>query len=359
MVCWYLWEVMIHPVTIEMILDPILSTLPILDIRSPKEYAKGHIPGALSLPLFTDDERAVVGTTYHQAGRQTAILKGFDITGAKWAGFIKTALQYAPDQKVVLHCWRGGMRSEAMAWALNLYGFDVYVIKGGYKAFRRWTRRICSQPLDLIVLSGKTGSNKTGILHQLQLDGEQVIDLEALACHQGSAYGSMGSLTQPSQEQFENNLAWTIKVLDPNKQVWIEDESMTIGKVAIPAPLWAQLCIAPEIELAVPLENRVEVLHQQYGILDKDFLEASTLKIKKRLGPDQTSAAIEDIQNNKMRSFIRRVLTYYDKAYAKSRKPVEKKRWTAQLSVEQVQDAKQVAALVLALAKQNGSIQSK
>lgn len=348
---------MIHPITIEKILEPSVAKLPILDIRSPKEYARGHIPGALSLPLFTDDERAVVGTTYHQAGRQAAILQGFDITGPKWAGFIKSALEYAPGQKVVLHCWRGGMRSEAMAWALNLYGFEVYVIKGGYKAFRRWTRKICSQPLNLIVLSGKTGANKTGVLHQLTQEGEQVVDLEALACHQGSAYGSMGRLIQPSQEQFENDLAWFIKALDPNKQVWIEDESMTIGKVAIPAPLWKQLCLAPEIELVVPLESRVTVLYPQYGLLDKDFLEACTLKIKKRLGPDQTKAAIEDIQNGKMHSFIRRVLTYYDKAYAKSRKPAENKSWVTQLTVKDAQDVKQVAALVLALGKQNGFVQ--
>jgi len=344
-------DTMIHLITIEMMEDPKVASLPILDIRSPKEYAKGHIPGAISLPLFTDEERAVVGTTYHHEGRQAAIIQGFDITGPKWAGFIKTALSHAPGQKVLLHCWRGGMRSEAMAWALNLYGFEVYVIKGGYKAFRRWTHRTFSQALELIVLSGKTGANKTGILQQLKHLGEQVVDLEALACHQGSAYGSMGRFIQPSQEQFENNLAWALKVMESGRRIWIEDESRTIGKIAIPGPLWEQLCVAPEIELMVPLESRVEVLNRQYGILNKDFLETATLKIKKRLGPDQTRAAIEDIQKGDMRSFIRRVLTYYDKAYAKSRKPVENKRWTAQLAVGEPCDALRVAARVLEMAQ--------
>lgn len=341
---------MIHSITIEKCLQSDGSLqVPILDIRSPGEFTKGHIPGALSLPLFDDVERAQVGTTYHQKGRQKAILQGFEITGPKWAGYIKKALEIAPDQKVILHCWRGGMRSEAMAWALSLYGFDVYLVKGGYKAFRRWVHASFNQSLELIVLSGKTGANKTGILHQLKKGGEQVLDLEALACHQGSAFGSMGYLVQPSQEQFENNLAWVLRDLNPAKRTWIEDESVTIGSCAIPGGLWRQLCTAPEITLDVPLDTRVETLHGQYGVLDSSFLEAATLKIKKRLGPDQTRAAIAAIQEGDMREFIRRVLAYYDKAYAKSRKPASSKKWATVLAVRDF-DPAQISAELCQLA---------
>ena len=341
---------MINAITIERVCAPqALAGVPILDIRSPKEYAKGHIPGSLSLPLFTDEERAVVGTLYNHGGRQAAILKGFDITGPKWSGYISRALELAPDQKVIVHCWRGGMRSEVMAWALNLYGFDVYILKGGYKSFRRWVHHLFNRQFPLVVLAGKTGSNKTGTLQQMQKEGEQILDLEALACHQGSAYGSMGRLVQPSQEQFENNLAWALNELDHAKRIWIEDESITIGRCAVPGPLWQQLCGAPAIELEVPIEQRIEILNGQYGILDSDFLQEATLKIKKRLGPDQTSAAIEDIRRGDMRSFIRRVLVYYDKAYAKSRKPAALKKWTVVLPVENGSDTPAIARQAIEL----------
>lgn len=344
---------MIHTITFDKAIGGEINA-PLLDIRSPAEYAKGHIPGALSLPLFSDDQRAVVGTTYNHQGRQAAILKGFDITGPKWSGYIKKALELAPDQKVILHCWRGGMRSEAMAWALSLYGFEVYVIKGGYKAFRRWAHALFSQPLNLVVLSGKTGSNKTGILQALARR-QQVLDLEALACHQGSAYGSMGRLIQPTQEQFENNLAWQLKDLDCSKTVWIEDESITIGRCAVPGGLWTQLCAAPAVELEVPLEARVDILNSQYGVLDKAFLTEATLKIKKRLGPDQTRAATEDIQSGNMRAFIRRVLTYYDKAYVKSRKPGTAKSWVTALSVTDPADVTGAADLLIQMVAQRSA----
>lgn len=331
--------------------DNRLQEVPVLDIRSPKEFAKGHLPGAISFPLFTDEQRALVGTTYHNEGRQAAILQGFDITGPKWSGFIKAALEIAPDQKVIVHCWRGGMRSEAMAWALNLYGFQVFVIKGGYKSFRRWCHRLFSQGLNLWVLSGKTGANKTGVLRHMADQGNQVLDLEALACHQGSAYGSMGTFVQPSQEQFENNLALALNRLLPDQPIWVEDESITIGRVAIPRPLWLQLCMAPVVELDVPVESRMDVLYPQYGVLDQQFLAEATLKIKKRLGPDQTAAAITDIRNGEMRSFIRRVLTYYDKAYQKSKIPIEQRKWSAVVSVTDPLDLPRVSSAVLKVAQ--------
>ena len=324
--------------------------MPVLDIRSPGEYAKGHIPGALSLPLFNDQERAVVGTAYHQEGREAAILKGFDITGPQWSAYIRTALELAPDKKVILHCWRGGMRSEAMAWALHLYGFEVSVIKGGYKAFRRWAHQVFNRSRYLIVLAGKTGSNKTGILAAIRQQGEQVLDLEALACHQGSAFGSMGYRCQPTQEQFENDLAWALKDMDAARKIWIEDESITIGRCAVPAGLWQQLLLAPAIELEVPLEARVALLTRQYGVLDPGFLESATGKIQKRLGPDQTRMAIGDIHRGDMPGFIRRVLTYYDKAYLKSRKPAADKSWTLTLPVEPAEaDAAHIAGLAARL----------
>src|SRR5579863_10296201 len=156
------------------------NSIPVVDVRTPAEFVQGHIVGAYNIPLFSDDERVKVGTTYKQQGREQAILLGFDLTGSKWSGFIKQALQIAPQKKIALHCWRGGMRSAAMAWALDLYGFEVQTIRGGYKSFRHWALRQCRRSYPLSVIGGMTGSGRTRILKRLQTSGEQIIDLEDL-----------------------------------------------------------------------------------------------------------------------------------------------------------------------------------
>ncbi len=158
----------------------------------------------------------MVGTTYKKEGKEAAILLGFDLAGPKWSDFVRQALALAPEKKVALHCWRGGMRSGAMAWVLDLYGFEVFLLEGGYKRYRKWVLARFEKEYRLTVLGGKTGSGKTRILQQLDHLGEQVVDLEDIAQHRGSSYGSMNRLIQPSQEQLENILAdrlsnWTLK----------------------------------------------------------------------------------------------------------------------------------------------------
>jgi tRNA 2-selenouridine synthase len=291
------------------------NSIALIDVRTPAEFVQGHIPGAFNLPLFSNDERVKVGTTYKQVGREQAILLGFDVVGSKWSGFIKDALQIAPDKKIGVHCWRGGMRSGAMAWALNLYGFEVYLIEGGYKKYRNWVREHFDESYQLVILGGMTGSGKTKLLHHLWLTGEQMVDLEALAQHQGSSYGSMNKLVQPTQEQFENDLAQCLKSMDVDRRIWVEDESITIGKRVIPDGLWRQMRNAVLVDLDVPVEQRVAFLTEEYGILDKDFLIACTDRIHKRLGPLQTKNAIIAIQENRMADFVRIALVYYDKYY--------------------------------------------
>ncbi|MEO8404528.1 MAG: tRNA 2-selenouridine(34) synthase MnmH [Chitinophagaceae bacterium] len=305
---------MIKPTTLnELFLSP--DGLIILDVRTPAEYNHGHIPKALNLPLFSNEERIVVGTTYKKESREAAILKGFEIVGPKWAGFITQALTIAPKKKVVLHCWRGGMRSEAMAWALDIYGFDVYVIKGGYKAFRRWTYEQFEKKYNLHVVGGMTGSGKTKALHELAKMGEQVVDLEELAQHKGSAYGTMNKLIQPTQEQFENNLAFQLSMLNAEKITWIEDENRSIGRRQIPAAFWRQTEYSPLFDIRVPVEYRINQLVNEYCSLDKNFLIESTERIRKRLGPLNFKNAIEAINEDRFADFIKLVLLYYDKAY--------------------------------------------
>jgi tRNA 2-selenouridine synthase len=303
-------------------IDQLLAGLPvpIVDVRTPAEFAHGHIPGALNIPLFTNEERVSVGTTYKQQGREAAILLGFDLTGPKWSGFIRQALEMAPGKKVAVHCWRGGMRSAAMAWALDLYGFDVSLIQGGYKQYRRWVLNRIEQPWEFYVIGGMTGSGKTAILKQLEKQGEQTVDLEDLAQHQGSTYGTLNRLQQPTQEQFENLLATRLSTLDPTRPIWIEDESQSIGRCILPKPFYTRMREAPIFDLQVPLDQRVAALEQEYGSLDRDFLVECTERITKRLGPEQTKYAIAAIREDRIPDFIRQVLVYYDKAYRKGLK---------------------------------------
>jgi tRNA 2-selenouridine synthase len=160
-----------------------------------------------------------------------------------------------------------------------------------------------------------TGSGKTRILHQLKTAGQQVIDLEDLAQHQGSSYGSMNKLVQPTQEQFENNFAGQLKQLGKGRKIWVEDESLTIGKRSIPNPFWHQMRDSVLIDLKVDREQRITALVHEYGALDKDFLVECTMRIRKRLGPEQTKHALEAIRANRIPDFIRLVLVYYDKTY--------------------------------------------
>ncbi|GGH12593.1 tRNA 2-selenouridine(34) synthase MnmH [Mucilaginibacter phyllosphaerae] len=310
----YIYSVMVKQITINKFLE-LKDKIALIDVRTPAEHEHGHVPGAFNLPLFSNEERVKVGTTYKQVGREEAILLGFDLTGSKWSGFIKEALIIAPDKRIGVHCWRGGMRSGAMAWALDLYGFEVYVIQGGYKKYRGWVHQQFEHPYKLQILGGMTGSGKTRILQQLKKMREQVIDLEDLAQHQGSSYGSMNKMVQPTQEQFENNLAEQLKNTGPQKKVWVEDESLTIGKRSIPNTFWHQMRNAAMIDIKVALQQRVNALAAEYGSLDKHFLMESTERIRKRLGPEQTKYAIEAIMEGRMRDFVKIVLVYYDKTY--------------------------------------------
>lgn len=308
---------MIKPVNVADLLSwPV--PIPIADVRTPAEFGQGHIPGAFNLPLFSNEERVQVGTTYKQVGKEAAIMLGFDLTGNKWSGFIRQALEIAPDKKIALHCWRGGMRSGAMAWALDLYGFEVWLIQGGYKKYRRWVLQQFEKNYQLRIIGGMTGAGKTTLLQQLRSMGCQVIDLEELAQHQGSAYGSLNKLIQPTQEQFENNLGRQLNARDDQQKIWVEDESISIGKRFIPKPFWDQMQQAMLLDLQIDHQHRIENLLKEYGTLDKDFLVEATERIRKRLGPEQTKHAIAAIREDRMEDFIRLLLVYYDKTYRNS-----------------------------------------
>jgi len=296
--------------------------LPVLDVRSPGEYTHAHIPGAYSLPLFSDAERADVGTRYKQQGKQTAIRCGLDYFGPKMRPIVETVEQLlrdhsSTDLSVVVHCWRGGMRSGAIAWLLDFYGFNVSVLEGGYKGFRNWALQTFEKPVTVNILGGFTGSGKSGILKTLSENGYPVIDLEAIAQHKGSAFGGIQMPDQPSQEMFENELAVAIAALD-GQTIWLEDESQRIGKLNIPHAYWQSIRKAPVYFLDIPFEERLAHIVEQYGALPTDKLMEAVLRIQKRLGPNETKMTLQFLSENNIPEAFRILLAYYDRLYTKS-----------------------------------------
>ncbi|MCX6252552.1 MAG: tRNA 2-selenouridine(34) synthase MnmH [Bacteroidetes bacterium] len=288
---------------------------PIADVRSPMEFSYGHIPGAVNLPLFTDEERAIVGTIYKNSGRDAAVLKGLELAGPKMAEFVKDAYRIAPHREILVHCWRGGMRSEQMAWLFEQAGFKAYMLEGGYKAYRKFIRNEFSGKSGIIVLGGLTGSGKTEILQELKRAGEQIIDLEFIAHHKGSAFGALGQTRQPTNEQFENNLYTEWRKLDFSKRTWIEDESRMIGNVTIPDPLFEIMSKAPLVIIGVDLQCRINRLIMEYAHFPKEELAGSISKIAEKLGGARTVKALDDLAADQYDTIVTNVLLYYDKAY--------------------------------------------
>jgi tRNA 2-selenouridine synthase len=291
------------------------ESIPALDVRSPSEFNQGHIPGAHNISLFDDDERAVVGTLYKQKGPHAALLKGLDIAGPKMSGFVKEAMKIAPARKLKVHCWRGGRRSESMAWLFSTSGFQVSALAGGYKAYRRKIKQTFGNLHSLVVLSGKTGTGKTEILHEMERSGHQILDLEKIACHKGSAFGALGEAPQPTTEQFENNLFHHLQTLDLSKPIWIEDESRFVGKVAVPDELFARMRSAKVLRVEMPVALRVQRLLEDYTHFPKYELIAAVNRIERRLGGQHAKAAVEAIQHDDFATAIEIVLFYYDKTY--------------------------------------------
>jgi tRNA 2-selenouridine synthase len=295
-----------------------LAHIPIIDVRSPGEFAKGHIPNANNIDLFTDEERAIVGTAYKKESKERAIEIGYEFVKPKLNDFITKSTEIAPEKEVVVHCWRGGMRSNAFANHLIENGFiKVYVIEKGYKAFRNYVLQYFEKPFNLKVLGGYTGTGKTEILHFLEKKGQQVIDLEGLANHRGSAFGGIDLPPQPTTEQFENNLFLKLQSLNPKLPIWVEDESKMIGNISIPNLFYFKMCDMPVYFLDVPLEKRIQHLVDIYANLNQDKLADAITRITKRLGYDNAKFALEELERRNYYKVVEIALLYYDKYYVK------------------------------------------
>jgi tRNA 2-selenouridine synthase len=300
----------------------------VIDVRSPSEFEHAHIPNAFSLPLFNDEERAIVGTTYKQKSREQAIKIGLPFFGNKMLPMVESVEKWVSDFQnknktehttIYVHCWRGGMRSAAVAWLLDLYGFKVCQIIGGYKAYRNWVLQQFEKPYKLNVIGGYTGSGKTEILKELLKQKHTVIDLEGLASHKGSAFGAIGQDKQPSQEMFENKLATALFAF-ADQTILIEDESQRIGTVMLPTPFFKLLRNSEGYFIKIPFESRLDFIVQEYGGFKPEDLMAATYRIQKKLGGLETKLAINHIVEKDIKAAFHILLSYYDKLYEKEKK---------------------------------------
>lgn len=304
---------------------------PVLDVRSPGEYAHAHIPNSNSLALFDDQERVVIGTIYKRQSREDAIKKGVGFFGKRMLSIIEDAelinlkIGDKNNKTILLHCWRGGMRSAAVAWLLDLYGFKVITLKGGYKSFRNWVINALAKPYPFIIIGGYTGSGKTEILHELTAKYNHfTIDLEAIARHKGSAFGAIGQREQPSQEMFENFLAFELFKIQSDVNfssrgfIFIEDESQRIGTINLPQDFWGNLRTCQTIFLEIPFIERLKHITKHYGKLDRSQLAAAITRIQKRLGGLETKLSLGHLLDDDYQSCFQILLKYYDKLYNKA-----------------------------------------
>jgi tRNA 2-selenouridine synthase len=266
---------MTTPVTLTALADlDRLGVDEIIDVRSPAEWAEDHVPGAVNLPVLDDAERAQVGTVYVQESRFLARRMGAALVARNAARHLEGYLADKPaGYRPLVYCWRGGQRSGSFALILGQIGWQVRVLEGGWRAWRRLVVKALYDspfPVPVRLLDGDTGTAKTELLARIAVLGGQVIDLEGLARHRGSIFGPMPGQDQPAQKAFESSLALAVSRLDPTRPVWIEAESARIGHLRLPPALWRAMVAAPRVQVQAPLSARARFLASAYGDLTRD-----------------------------------------------------------------------------------------
>jgi len=298
-------------------------TSQIVDVRSPSEFSQGHWPGAINIPIFSDRERETIGKSYKKESRLKAILNGLKVTIpniTKLLGIIDQAItteKKEANKSLRIYCWRGGMRSSAFAWLARTIGIKTYLLKGGYKSYRKWVLYQFETDLPIRLIGGKTGTRKTDLLNNINNENIHVIDLEGIANHRGSSFGSLGMEKQPSTQQFENILAESLNEFDSSNaiEIWLEAESSNLGKCRIPNMLYSQMQKAPILEIIKTKNERVENLVNLYSQNSQKELENAVERIQKRLGPQRTKEALLAIKKKEWSKACEAMLDYYDKCY--------------------------------------------
>ncbi len=297
----------------------------VIDARSEGEYALDCLPGAVNWPSLNNEERVLVGTLYKQQGAFEAQKIGAALVAANVSRHIQQhVLHLTKAWKPLVYCWRGGKRSGSLAHILSQIGFEVTLIEGGYKAFRKALVQTLPErvaPLHWRVICGPTGSGKTRLLQALCDAGGQVLDLEMLASHRSSVLGLIPGQNQPSQKRFDSLIWEALGRFDPRRPVFVESESRKVGNVSIPESLMLAMRASPCVRLETPMDLRVELLMQDYPffVTDAEFFCARLQTLVDLRGHEMVNHWCEAARSGRTREVVQDLLTlHYDPGYAQS-----------------------------------------
>lgn len=297
----------------------------VIDVRSPAEFAEDHVPGSINLPVMSNEERATIGTIYVQDSPFKARKLGAAIVARNAAAHIETTLaEKDGGWQPLVYCWRGGQRSGSFASILSQIGWRTELLEGGYRSYRsQVVKTLYEQPLPhrFVLLDGNTGSGKTAILHELERQGVQVLDLEGLAQHRGSLLGAMQD-AQPSQKMFETRLSQALSRFDPDRPVLAEAESSKIGERLIPASVWKTMRAAPRIDIAATLQARAKFLTRDYAdvLVDPDHMAARLNKLRPYCSHARVDQWLEYLRSGAHEALAAELMQHhYDRGYNRSR----------------------------------------
>ncbi|MBI5656712.1 MAG: tRNA 2-selenouridine(34) synthase MnmH [Geobacter sp.] len=305
--------------------EQLLDSHCVVDVRTPLEYAEDHLPGAINIPLLSNEERVEIGTLYKQSGPQPARIRGLELTAGRFPGMVAAIASAAAGRPILVYCWRGGLRSKTVATILELTGHTAAQLTGGYKAFRNHVVAYFASftpPAPLVVIHGMTGIGKTDFILRLSTDRFSTIDLEGIACHRGSAFGELGlSQEHLTQKSFETLLWDTFRRMPAGRPIIIEGESRRIGKVSLPGDLYEIMRTSTKVWCSASLETRVQRLIEEYGKTEyRDAMAEALARIAKKLGGDSYRELQEHLKNWEMEPFMKGLVErYYDKVYYKTR----------------------------------------
>ena len=296
----------------------------IVDVRTPLEFAEDRLPGAINVPILTNEERVEIGIIHKQSGPQQARKRGLELTCGRFAAMVDEIAGHAAGRPVLVYCWRGGLRSQAMAILLETTGHAVYQLRGGYKAFRAQVIACFEQltpPIPLIVVHGMTGTGKTTFINGLDQQKWTTIDLEGLACHRGSAFGSVGLEQTLSQKRFETLLWDAFRHAPVDRPIVLEGESPRIGAISLPGRLYEAMSAGIRVWCSASLETRVNRLAVEYAREEyREAMAAALLRIKKKLGGQCFAELSGMLAAWDVQGLGRGLIEYYyDKLYYKHR----------------------------------------
>ena len=295
-------------------------------MRSENEFADDHIPSSINLPVLNNKERTIIGTQYKENSFE-ARKQGAALINNNISKIIKKNL-FEKKDKVLIYCWRGGLRSLSLYLVLKQIGFDVEILEDGYKSYRRHVVQFFEDEIEQFnfnQIKGVTGVGKTLFLKNLE-KSTQVLDLEGIANHKGSILGDIPKFKQPNQKMFETKLFEKLESLNRKKKIWVEAESIKIGKLNIPSRLWKKMDEGISVKLKSTVDERVKFILKDYKYFTKEpeLMSNAMLVLKKIIRKDDYRVIEENLKNGDYMSFVKSLINHhYDKAYKKTRSEMD------------------------------------